>query len=156
MLSAAARHQPTTHGARPQSLISPFTTVGCYLSPLDFRMVRWPVGVSFGLDGHHNLWQRLAGGKSMALDPAAPSSSLQLQPLPEIQPLPRAANSRQRPINRRQRLCRWSRSAQASRRIFSRPRLFASHPSSRLSAQPVPRAHGGPSAKKVVVNGGVG
>jgi hypothetical protein len=74
----------------------------------------------------------------------------------EIQPLPRAANSRQWPINRRQRLCRRSHSAQASRIIFSQPRLFAEHPSSRLSAQPVPRAHSGPSAKKkVAVNGGV-
>jgi hypothetical protein len=31
---------------------------------------------------------------------------------------------------------------------FSRPRLFAEHPSSRLSAQAVLRAHSGPSAKK--------
>jgi hypothetical protein len=31
---------------------------------------------------------------------------------------------------------------------FSRPRFFAEHPSSRLSAQAVPRAHSGPSAKK--------
>jgi hypothetical protein len=36
---------------------------------------------------------------------------------------------------------------------FSRPRFFAEHPSSRLSAQAVLRAHSGPSAKKVAVNG---
>jgi hypothetical protein len=32
--------------------------------------------------------------------------------------------------------------------FFSRPRLFAEHPSSRLSAEAVPRAHSGPPAKK--------
>jgi hypothetical protein len=39
-------------------------------------------------------------------------------------------------------------SAQARREIFSRPWFFAEHSSSRFSAQPVPRAHSGPSAKK--------
>jgi hypothetical protein len=32
--------------------------------------------------------------------------------------------------------------------FFSRPRFFVEHSSSRLSAQAVPRAHSGPSAKK--------
>jgi hypothetical protein len=38
--------------------------------------------------------------------------------------------------------------ALARREIFSRPWFFAEHSSSRLSAQPVLRAHSGPSAKK--------
>jgi hypothetical protein len=37
--------------------------------------------------------------------------------------------------------------------FFSRPRVFAEHPNSRLSAKALPRANCGPPAKKVAING---
>jgi hypothetical protein len=49
--SVVRRHPSVAHHtwSSSTSLISPFTTFRCYLSPLDFCMGRWPVGVSFGL-----------------------------------------------------------------------------------------------------------
>jgi hypothetical protein len=76
----------------------------------------------------------------------------------EIQALLRAGNSRQRPTNRtraRPRLTENFFSAQVSRRIFSRPRLFASTRARgsrhRLCREPTV----GRRPKKVAVNGGL-
>jgi hypothetical protein len=81
-------------------------------------------------------------------DPGPISTQKTSLTLLETGPLPSARNRRQRRINRRQRLCRRPHSAPYSRKIFSRPRIFAESLRSRPSAKALPRAHGGPSEEK--------